>query len=120
MLLNSSNVIAKWTARYSGISLYLANAAAQSAALSGGTTPTTGFHSVIDKPERVSRVIPPTTTIRKIIAQQMKSQAATEPDRGSVRAPVATPDCAVLTVEIDRARSPKNRDMGQSESAPSR
>ena len=44
---------------------------------SGGTMPTTGFHSVIDRPERVSRVIPPTTTITKIIAQQANSQTAT-------------------------------------------
>src|SRR5215470_16471553 len=79
MLLNSSKVMAKWTARYSGIALYLANSAAQAASEIGGTIPTTGFHSVIDRPDKVSRVMPPTTTIRKIIAQQIKSQAAIAP-----------------------------------------
>ena len=33
---------------------------------SGGTTPVTGFHSTIDRPESVSRVAPPTSTIAKI------------------------------------------------------
>src|SRR5271157_262170 len=79
MLLNSSKLIQEWTARYSGISLYLANTAAQSAAESGGTTPTTGFHSVIDRPDRVSRVMPPITTIRKIRPQQRNNQTATAP-----------------------------------------
>ena len=41
----------------------------------------TGCHSVIDRPERVSRVIPPTTTIAKISAQQANSHAATAPCR---------------------------------------
>src|SRR6516225_8209086 len=100
MLLNSSKFIQKCTARYSGISLYLANSAAQSAAESGGTTPMTGFHSVIDSPESVSRVIPPTTTIRKINAQQANSHAATAPSRGSAR---AAPDCAVAAAEIDKS-----------------
>src|SRR5437016_4068721 len=77
MLLNSSKLIAKWTAWYSGICWYFANSAAQSAADIGGTMPITGFHSVIDRPDSVSRVIPPTTTIRKINPQQRNSQAAT-------------------------------------------
>ena len=38
--------------------------------------PVTGCHSVIDSPDRVSRVMPPITTIRKIIAQQSSSQYA--------------------------------------------
>ena len=37
----------------------------------------TGFHSVIDSPDRVSRVMPPTTTIRKISPQQTNSHPAT-------------------------------------------
>ncbi len=41
--------------------------------------PTTGFHSVIDRPERVSRVIPPITTNSKISVQQPNSQEATGP-----------------------------------------
>ena len=31
--------------------------------VSGGTMPITGFHSVIERPERVSRVMPPIITI---------------------------------------------------------
>src|SRR6516165_2467664 len=49
----------------------------------------TGFHSVIDRPERVSRVIPPTTTIKKISAQQTNSHAATTPCRLSGAAATA-------------------------------
>src|SRR6266852_2889160 len=105
MLLNSSKVIVKWTTRYSGIRLYFANSAAQSAAESGGTMPMTGFHSVIDRPERVSRVIPPTTTIRKIIAQQTKSHAATGPSLFPDPVFFAIPERAVVAVEIDNARS---------------
>src|SRR5271169_132293 len=109
MLLNSSKLIAKWTARYSGISLYLANTAAQSAAESGGTTPTTGFHSVMDRPDRVSRVMPPTTTIRKINAQQTNSQAATPPRRSRGSAPAAALGHAVAAV-TSKSRSPARTD----------
>ena len=35
-----------------------------------------GCHSVIDSPECVSRVTPPTTTIANTSAQQINSQAA--------------------------------------------
>ena len=49
--------------RYCGVSRYLSNSTAQSPALSGGTTPVTGRHSVIESPEPVSRVAPPTATI---------------------------------------------------------
>ncbi len=52
----------------------------------------TGFHSVIDRPERVSRVIPPTTTIAKISAQQANSHAATAP-------------CRVLSVAVSPRRA---------------
>src|SRR5215469_9814125 len=107
--LNSAKVIPEWIARYSGICLYLANSAAQSPSESGGTTPMTGFHSVIDSPESVSRVIPPTTIIRKINAQQANSHAATAPSRGSAR---AAPDCAVAAAEIDNL-TPTNSPLGK-------
>src|SRR5271168_4903235 len=110
MLLNSSKLIAKWTAWYSGISLYLANTAAQSAAESGGTTPTTGFHSVIDRPESVSRVMPPTTTIRKINAQQTNSQAATTT---SLSAAVALPTVGDAVAKMDTGSDPRKTDLGQ-------
>src|SRR5215470_4470206 len=109
MSLNSAKVIPEWIAQYSGICLYLANSAAQPASASGGTTPMTGFHSVIDSPESVSRVIPPTTTIRKINAQQANSHAATGPSRSSAR---AGPDCAVVTAEIDNL-TPTNSLLGK-------
>ena len=59
----------------------------------------TGFHSVIDRPESVSRVIPPTTTIRNINAQQPNSHAATARRRSSAR---AVCDCAMAIAEIDK------------------
>src|SRR5712691_878946 len=105
MLLNSSKVIAKWTTRYSGICLYFANSTAQSAAESGGTMPMTGFHSVMERPERVSRVMPPTTTIRAIIAQQRKSHAATGASLFFACPLIASPERAVVAVVIDKARS---------------
>src|SRR5580692_7673503 len=94
-------------ARYSGICWYLANSAAQSAADSGGTMPITGFHSVIDRPERVSRVMPPTTTIRKIKPQQKRSHAATGRRPASAAARGATPELATPAVEIGKDRSSK-------------
>ena len=85
--------------RYSGICWYFANSEVQSAADNGGTMPIIGFHSVIDRPERVSRVMPPTTTIRKINPQQQKSHAATGRRPASAAALGATPDFAVLSPE---------------------
>src|SRR5262252_4256969 len=103
MPLNSAKLIAKWTARYSGTSLYFANSTAQSAAESGGRTPTTGFHSVIDKPERVSRVMPPITTIKKISAQQASSQAATARSLPSARpASASSTGVRMAVVELDK------------------
>ncbi len=55
---------------------YLANSAAQAAGDSGGRMPVTGCHSVIERPERVSRVMPPITTMTKIMAQQNRSHTA--------------------------------------------
>src|SRR5438067_1927475 len=76
MVLNWSTLIPEFINRYCGMCWYLANSAAQAAGESGGRTPTTGSHSVIDRPERVSRVIPPITTMTKIMAQQHRSQMA--------------------------------------------
>src|SRR5690349_8333381 len=39
--------------------------------------PVTGCHSVIDRPDVVSRVMPPMTTMTKIMPQHRKSHAAT-------------------------------------------
>src|SRR5215467_4368000 len=103
MPLNSSKFIAVWTTRYSGMALYFANSEAQSAGEIGGTMPITGCHSVIDRPDSVRRVMPPTTTIRKIITQQTKSHAATGPVCLSFAVLGAVPDRAFVAVETDNA-----------------
>ena len=69
-------------------------------------TPMTGFHSVIERPERVSRVIPPTTTIKKIIKQQTNSHAATGACPSRALRPVATPGFEVVAAEVVTARDP--------------
>src|SRR6266853_2278410 len=104
MLLNSSKLIAKWTARDSGICLYFANSATQSVEENGGTMPTIGCHSIIERPERVSRVTPPTTTIRRSSPQQRKSHAATGVIRRCSLAAREGLENAVLSAEIDNAR----------------
>src|SRR5262249_16065415 len=48
------------------------------ASVSGGIHPVSGCHSVIDRPDSVSRVAPPTTTIAKISAATATSQIRTE------------------------------------------
>jgi hypothetical protein len=77
MVLKPSTSIAWFTCRYSGVSRYLSKSSCQSAGESGGIAPTSGCHSTIDRPEWVSRVTPPTTTMAKTIAAQRKSHAAT-------------------------------------------
>src|SRR5437660_6991570 len=57
--------------------LYLSNSACQADASSGGTTPVTGFHSTIDRPEPVSRVAPPTTKVTNINAATSHSHSRT-------------------------------------------
>ena len=51
-------------------------------------TPVTGFHCVIDSPDSVSRVAPPTITIAKISAAVSTEPAAHQP-RPARRARVA-------------------------------
>src|SRR5215475_8035827 len=57
--------------------LYLSNSACHADASSGGTTPVTGFHSTIDKPDSVSRVAPPTTTVTNIRAATASNHTRT-------------------------------------------
>src|SRR5207244_10673460 len=66
----------------------------------GGRTPKTGFHSVIDRPERVSRVMPPITTITRISAQQTTSQAATAA-RLSSAVPAVAPSARLTTAVVE-------------------
>src|SRR5712691_6402145 len=77
MVLNWSRLMPELTSRYCGMCWYLSNSAAQAAGDSGGRMPTTGCHSVIDRPDRVSRVTPPNTTMTKIMPQQNNSHSAT-------------------------------------------
>ena len=63
------------SSRYCGIAWYLLNSACQALSDSGGSAPVIGFHSVIDRPDSVSRVAPPTTSVRKIIAATAQSHS---------------------------------------------
>src|SRR6516162_11354140 len=59
------------------MALYFSNSACHANASSGGTTPVTGFHSTIDRPDSVSRVAPPTTTVTNIRAATASSHSRT-------------------------------------------
>ncbi len=67
--------------------MYFSNSASHAACESGGMTPVIGFHSVIDRPDSVSRTAPPTITIRKTSAATLHSQRRTEraPSRAAER-----------------------------------
>jgi hypothetical protein len=56
--------------------LYLSNSACQSAVFNGGNVPVMGFHSVMDKPDSVSLVMPPSKTWIIIIATPINSHIA--------------------------------------------
>ena len=45
------------------MALYFSNSTCQSISLRGGKAPSTGFHSVMESPDPVMRVAPPTTTM---------------------------------------------------------
>ena len=62
---------------YCGICRYLANSASQASSLSGGIAPVTGRHSVIDRPEPVSRVAPPSATMASTSTASAISHART-------------------------------------------
>lgn len=61
---------------YSGDCLYFSNSTNQSSSERGGRPPV-NFQSVIESPDLVSRVIPPSTTILKTQAADTKSQIPT-------------------------------------------
>src|SRR5215472_14211537 len=54
--------------RYCGVVRYLSNALCHASADSGGKVPVTGCHSTIDRPDSVSRVAPPTSTMATMSA----------------------------------------------------
>jgi hypothetical protein len=60
---------------YCGVARYLANSASH-AAWVRGRAPLTGFHSVIDTPDSVRRVMPPTTTMPTTMAATTHNQRA--------------------------------------------
>ncbi len=59
---------------------YFWNSASHAARPSGGKAPVTGRHSVIDRPDPVRRVEPPSTTIANTRAATAKSHTATGRD----------------------------------------
>src|SRR5271166_4865570 len=83
MALNPSRLIPGLIWLYSGICRYFPNASCHAASLIGGATPRIGCHSVIDRPEPVRRVAPPTTTIANTSPAIAKSQMRTGLSRES-------------------------------------
>src|SRR5690554_221379 len=81
---------------YSGICLYLSNSASQSASLSGGRAPMMGFHSVIDRPDSVRRVMPPTITMTNTRNATENSQLAIATGRFPEAPSMDTMDLALL------------------------
>ena len=68
---------------YCGMVLYLSNSFCQASSLMGGKVPVAGRHSVIDRPDSVRRVAPPTTTRIKTSAATARSQARIAMNRPS-------------------------------------
>src|SRR5579885_1022041 len=75
MDLNASRLMPSLSARYCGITWYFSNSLCHCASLSGGTTPVTGLHSVIERPDSVSRVAPPTSTLASTSAAMAQSHS---------------------------------------------
>ena len=67
----------------SGLSLYRANSSSHASWLRGGKLPVTGRHSVMLRPDSVSRVRPPKTTMPKTLVALARSQYATLLDETS-------------------------------------
>src|SRR6185295_4269403 len=77
MNLNSDNVKCGLMSLYWPICLYWSKAFCHAASLRGGNAPSNGFHSVMESPEPVSRVIPPRITCTMIMPTPVSSQMAT-------------------------------------------
>ena len=63
MNLNAAMSIPAFNNSYWGIARYFSNSICHASSVRGGMAPVTGRHSVMDRPEPVSRVAPPTITI---------------------------------------------------------
>ena len=98
MNLKSSTVIHVFVFLYSGDSLYLANSASQSSAVSGGFS--TNFQSVMDRPLRVSRVTPPRTTM---LYTHAHPPASHHPSARSAAGPPFTSGCVATGGTDDAA-----------------
>jgi hypothetical protein len=66
--------------------------------------PKSGFHSMIERPLPESRVMPPSTTVPKIIAAQASNQIPTAWSRGSVVARRIGEAEEVASIMIGRSR----------------
>ncbi len=86
--------------RYCGLSRYLSNSAAHWVSFRGGTAPVTGRHSVMERPESVSRVRPPTTII-----------AITREEQGHQPQPDAAPGAAMAAVDAAALRDRRLRPL---------
>src|SRR3546814_1941795 len=80
--LKPASVMPRLIALYSGICLYFSNSSTHPASVSGGITPATGRHSVIDSPDSVRRVMPPTATTMITSSATAQSQRASAAGRG--------------------------------------
>ena len=86
MRLNPARSIVGFSSRNCGICWYFANSASHAACPLGGSAPVTGFHSVIDRPEPVSRVAPPSAIMAATMTNRTTSQTRIAPraPRGAV------------------------------------
>src|SRR5665213_3802103 len=69
---------------------------------SGGIVPDSGFHSVMDRPEPVRRVDPPTTTMANTRAATRYSQMATGRAGPDLRNDVMRSDCDLGVLRLGR------------------
>lgn len=74
MFLKSDKVKSAFNNLNCGICWYLTNSSCHFASFIGGNVPVTTFHSVIDNPEPVRRVMPPIITIVKTKKHPLYSQ----------------------------------------------
>ena len=77
MNLKSGSVNPELSCLNCSVCLYLSNATSHCSWFKGGRVPLPRSHSVMDKPDPVSRVIPPSTICIMIIITPIKSQLAT-------------------------------------------
>ena len=110
MPLNASSDMPLFSVWYCGICWYLWNASSQALSPSGGSAPMIGCHSVIDSPDPVSRVAPPTTTIASTnpaIANSHSRNAASDlsvAPRPAGRTPAMLPIVAIRLNPLHRSR----------------